>query len=473
MPDVVHRTLGPGEIHRVHDYVVANAAARTALSVVEADVGKVCRQSDDNSFWILARVTGGVLWTQIGGTSGGGGGTTVTYGAPVSVGTTNAEGTGDAVARATHVHAHGDLAGGTLHAAAVANGTAGFMTGAQAAAIEAATAAAAALRAPTYIVQSASGALDAERVLTGADGVTIDYGTAGQAIVRGPGTPAASAPVSAQYLVAATDATLTAERVLGGTAPVTVDYAAAGAATISVAEATGSVAGLMPATMWTTVNTAVSTSAGAADANKLVRLNGAGQVDATCLPVAATGSATSPTVGTGATQGTSTALARALHTHDHGNIGGTTVSGTYHGPATVSDFGFMTPTQVTALGNKANLDFSIVAFNGTSLTLTAAHRGALIVATYSPSPRIIIPRDSTTNLVIGFTCSVVLGAIGENSLIVESEVMTGTYGTPARNAPAYTSTGSTPYVTSGLPFQVMTLMKIGADSWIVTGHNVP
>jgi hypothetical protein len=45
-----------------------------------------------------------------------------------SLGTADA-GTSDYVARADHVHPHGDLAGGSFHAAAIASGASGFMTG--------------------------------------------------------------------------------------------------------------------------------------------------------------------------------------------------------------------------------------------------------------------------------------------------------------------------------------------------------
>lgn len=48
---------------------------------------------------------------------------------PASVGTA-AVGVGTTAARADHVHAHGNQAGGTLHADAIASGAAGFMSGA-------------------------------------------------------------------------------------------------------------------------------------------------------------------------------------------------------------------------------------------------------------------------------------------------------------------------------------------------------
>ena len=54
----------------------------------------------------------------------------VTTAVVVNVGTVNAEGASAALARADHVHAHGNQAGGALHADVIAAGAAGFMTGA-------------------------------------------------------------------------------------------------------------------------------------------------------------------------------------------------------------------------------------------------------------------------------------------------------------------------------------------------------
>jgi hypothetical protein len=54
----------------------------------------------------------------------------ITAGTPTGVGTANAVGTASSVARSDHVHDHGAQTSGTLHAAAVAAGASGFMTGA-------------------------------------------------------------------------------------------------------------------------------------------------------------------------------------------------------------------------------------------------------------------------------------------------------------------------------------------------------
>jgi len=64
-----HKDQGPNEgIHVIHNWDVADATARLALSVVAADVGKVAYQQSDATFWVLASVTP-VTWAEI--TAGG------------------------------------------------------------------------------------------------------------------------------------------------------------------------------------------------------------------------------------------------------------------------------------------------------------------------------------------------------------------------------------------------------------------
>ena len=53
----------------------------------------------------------------------------VTTAAVTTIGTANTEGTATSLARSDHVHDHGAQTVGTLHAAVVAAGTSGFMTG--------------------------------------------------------------------------------------------------------------------------------------------------------------------------------------------------------------------------------------------------------------------------------------------------------------------------------------------------------
>lgn len=67
--------------------------------------------------------------TKLDGVASGATNTPLSTTAPAAVAATGAVGTGTTAARDDHVHAHGDQAGGTLHAVAVAAGAAGFMTG--------------------------------------------------------------------------------------------------------------------------------------------------------------------------------------------------------------------------------------------------------------------------------------------------------------------------------------------------------
>lgn len=75
----------------------------------------------------LSGVTAGNGLT--GGGTGGSPTLSASYGSPVAVGSANADGSANTLARSDHVHAHGDQAGGTLHSAAT-TGTAGFMSAA-------------------------------------------------------------------------------------------------------------------------------------------------------------------------------------------------------------------------------------------------------------------------------------------------------------------------------------------------------
>jgi hypothetical protein len=62
-----HDTEGLGAVHIPHNWEYADAAARTsAVGFTAADVGKLARQIDDNSFWALATVA--PTWTLFGGT---------------------------------------------------------------------------------------------------------------------------------------------------------------------------------------------------------------------------------------------------------------------------------------------------------------------------------------------------------------------------------------------------------------------
>ena len=78
MADVLHGSLQPGAssgIHPIHHWVVTSEAARTNLTVVATDVGKVCRQlvGSDVSWWVLSAQSGGVgTWTRLDNTTAAG-----------------------------------------------------------------------------------------------------------------------------------------------------------------------------------------------------------------------------------------------------------------------------------------------------------------------------------------------------------------------------------------------------------------
>lgn len=64
----LHKNITYPDGHIVHSYEYANAAARTgATGFVAADIGRIARQTDDNSFYVLTATT--PTWASI--TSGG------------------------------------------------------------------------------------------------------------------------------------------------------------------------------------------------------------------------------------------------------------------------------------------------------------------------------------------------------------------------------------------------------------------
>ena len=69
-----HSAETPGSVHVIHNYVYADATARLAATGFgAADVGKVARQTDNGSFWLLTAAT--PTWAQFGaGATGAAGG---------------------------------------------------------------------------------------------------------------------------------------------------------------------------------------------------------------------------------------------------------------------------------------------------------------------------------------------------------------------------------------------------------------
>lgn len=66
----LHKLLTYVDGHVAHAYEYVSAAARTgATGLVAGDVGKIARQTDDDSFWILTAYSP-VTWLEIGGGTG-------------------------------------------------------------------------------------------------------------------------------------------------------------------------------------------------------------------------------------------------------------------------------------------------------------------------------------------------------------------------------------------------------------------
>src|SRR5262245_14871670 len=67
-----HRNITLGDNHIPHQWEYANATARLAASgFAPADVGKLARQLDDNSLWMLTATT--PTWLQVGSGAAPGG----------------------------------------------------------------------------------------------------------------------------------------------------------------------------------------------------------------------------------------------------------------------------------------------------------------------------------------------------------------------------------------------------------------
>lgn len=64
----LHPNIAVGDVHIPYNWTYANAAARTgATGFAAADVGKIARQTDNNTLWMLTATT--PTWVQIGGPS--------------------------------------------------------------------------------------------------------------------------------------------------------------------------------------------------------------------------------------------------------------------------------------------------------------------------------------------------------------------------------------------------------------------
>lgn len=146
----VHRTVAFGEVHVAHSLEYANAAARTgAVGLLATDIGRIARQLDNATFWVLQNHSP-LTWSEL--TASGTGfvpdsrqviaGTGMTGGGDLSADRTfnvNGNADGSIIANANDVQVgvlatdaqHGTRGGGTQHATAVAGspGTPGFISG--------------------------------------------------------------------------------------------------------------------------------------------------------------------------------------------------------------------------------------------------------------------------------------------------------------------------------------------------------
>lgn len=67
-----HRDAIAGDIHVIYQFSYANAAARLAAVMTATDIGKIARQTDNETYWIL-KDDSPLTWQQVGAGSGSGG----------------------------------------------------------------------------------------------------------------------------------------------------------------------------------------------------------------------------------------------------------------------------------------------------------------------------------------------------------------------------------------------------------------
>ena len=65
---ISHSNIAPADVHVPYSFLYADATARGAASgLVAGDIGKLARQLDDNSLWMLTAVTPSITWQAVGG----------------------------------------------------------------------------------------------------------------------------------------------------------------------------------------------------------------------------------------------------------------------------------------------------------------------------------------------------------------------------------------------------------------------
>lgn len=127
------------------------------------------------------------------------------------------------------------------------------------------------------------------------------------------------------------------------------------------------------------------------------------------------------------------------------------------------------PVGPTGLGVDAPI--SIIHIDTPTLVVGPPHMNALLVFS-ADAPQLVLPRDESQNLPVGFTCSAVYRGDLSVVLDVASESSAGAFGTPQRRASHYSEAGAPPK-TFAPPFMPITVLKLDANEWLVTGHYVP
>lgn len=418
MPDVQHVALGVGEAHEVQYWQTASAAARAALVVSEAQAGRICRQLDDNTYWILRKVTGGVIWSRIdmegsplssgapvsvdAAAASAGASTdgsradhkhSISTGVPVDIGLSNASGSATSLARSDHTHKLSAVDRAKLDASGpttpLASTTPAIMNKAAAViGISPDAARADHKHDVSTAAPSSVGTANAEgssASLARADHVH-DHGA--QAL--GTGTQHAEASTTVAGFMSGADKTKLNGIAPGATAGPTVT-AATPAAVTKAAAAVGVSAEVARADHKHDVSTAAPAAVGAANA-----------------------------------EGVATSLARSDHVHD--------------------------------ASAKAEKLVTIVSFTSATLNVVLAHLNAALIATGVDEQFAVIPSDATLNLPIGFSTLLVRGAVAD---------VVGFDWDPAVSV-LYDTVNLTPECQR--PGSSLMAVKIGANSWWLSGE---
>lgn len=272
--------------------------------------------------------------------TGGGGGGALSSASPADLGTTSA-GVDTEASRSDHVHAHGNLAGGSLHAAAVAGGASGFLTGTDKTKLDALPA--------SYLALGATSPAD---VGTTAVGVAVTAAHADHVHAHGNqlgGTLHAVVGASAGFMSAADktklDGIATSAAAVTASAPADVGTTAVGVATTAAradhVHGHGNLAGGS--------FHALAIAAGAAG---FLSGTDKSKLDGVAASAAALTASAPADVGTTAV-GVATVAARGDHVHAHGNQ----LGGSLHAVAVAGvSAGFVSASDQTKLNNTTGVN---------------------------------------------------------------------------------------------------------------------